>query len=80
MVLADEPKEMTTPASHPPEGVDASEYGLSKGGVPPPMPVRHADQIFLTGGDTYINVVESSPARSLSNRPLATVPAASGTT
>ena len=57
MVLADEPKANPTPPSHAP-GVGASEHGVLEGGLPPPMPVRDADQVFLTGGDTYINVVE----------------------
>ena len=45
MVLADETKANPTPPSHTP-GVGASEHGISKEGVPPPIPVRNAEPIF----------------------------------
>jgi integrase len=80
VVLAEDQKTSPTPASRMPKGVDASEYEVSKGGVPPPMPVRNAEPVFSTGGDTYINVAECSPGRSHSNKAPTKVPAASGTT
>jgi hypothetical protein len=58
VALAEDQKTTTTPTSRTPEGVGASEYEIPKGGVPPPMPVRNADPVFLTGGDKYINVLE----------------------